>query len=158
MHRHLLQLRHHTGAVADLGLTFSITDSQFGALSEVELKPGGGATPVTNDNVIEYIHRRAVAGLGAWRCWWCWWCRPLVCLLAWPGRRVAHPAAAPRAAASRWHGSPARRPTPRRPRPPLLPRSPRRVADYRLNQQLARSTACFLRGFYDIIRPGWVRG
>jgi hypothetical protein len=57
VHRHLLQLRHHTGAVEDLGLTFSITDSQFGANLEVELKAGGAATPVTNDNVIEYIHR-----------------------------------------------------------------------------------------------------
>ena len=58
MHRHLLQLRHNSGVeVADLGLTFSITDSQFGAHHEAELKPGGASTPVTHDNVIEYIHR-----------------------------------------------------------------------------------------------------
>ncbi len=31
------------------------------------------------------------------------------------------------------------------------------MADYRLNQQQARSTQAFLRGFYDIMQPGWVR-
>jgi hypothetical protein len=43
--------------VSELALSFTTTLSDFGALSEVELKPGGADIPVTSHNVIEYIHR-----------------------------------------------------------------------------------------------------
>lgn len=40
---------------------------------------------------------------------------------------------------------------------PLFTSPDCRVADFRLNQQQARSTQAFLRGFYSIMHPGWVR-
>jgi ubiquitin-protein ligase E3 C len=75
------------GDVSDLALSFAVNTVVIGNVFEVELKPGGAAIPVTNDNVVEYIHR---------------------------------------------------------------------VADFRLNVELARPTAAFLRGFFDLIRPEWV--
>ena len=33
----------------------------------------------------------------------------------------------------------------------------RRVADYRLNQQLRLPTHAFLHGFFELVRPEWVR-
>ena len=31
-----------------------------------------------------------------------------------------------------------------------------RVADFRLNHQMAGASGAFLRGFFDVVRPGWV--
>jgi hypothetical protein len=31
-----------------------------------------------------------------------------------------------------------------------------RVADFRLNRQMARAAGAFLRGFFELVRPGWV--
>ena len=31
-----------------------------------------------------------------------------------------------------------------------------RVADYRLNRQMAGAAGAFLRGFFELVRPGWV--
>jgi hypothetical protein len=45
------------GDLSELSLTFSLSIEAFGTMREVELKPGGKDIPVTNDNVIEYIHR-----------------------------------------------------------------------------------------------------
>jgi hypothetical protein len=57
VHWHLMALRHSQEELPDLGLTFTITDSQYGVNTEVALKPGGAHIAVTSDNVIEYIHR-----------------------------------------------------------------------------------------------------
>ncbi|KIY98366.1 ubiquitin-protein ligase E3 C [Monoraphidium neglectum] len=62
-------------------------EDRLGALTEVELKPGGSAIPVTSSNVVEYVHR---------------------------------------------------------------------VADFRLNRQMAGAVSAFLRGFFDLVKPGWV--
>lgn len=48
------------GDVSELALTFTITVAvPGGGHVEVELKPGGRNIAVTNDNVMEYIHRVA---------------------------------------------------------------------------------------------------
>ncbi|MEW5297235.1 MAG: hypothetical protein WDW36_000459 [Sanguina aurantia] len=57
--RNLSSLATYRGDVAELSLTFSITDSVFGEHREVELKPDGRSIAVTHDNVMEYIHRVA---------------------------------------------------------------------------------------------------
>jgi hypothetical protein len=68
--RNLMALRQQQGDLAELALTFTIADSQYGVNTEVELKPGGAHIAVTSDNVIEYIHR-----WGGGQCWGAWSCR-----------------------------------------------------------------------------------
>ena len=45
--------------MSELSLTFTVTHQSWGRHVDVELKPGGRSIPVTNDNVVEYIHRIA---------------------------------------------------------------------------------------------------
>lgn len=52
-------LKRYDGDVADLGLSFTATDSVLGRAVEVELAPRGRDTPVTADNRLAYIHRVA---------------------------------------------------------------------------------------------------
>lgn len=59
MYRSLVTLRNYPGEVSDLCLSFTVVDSIYGDNREVELKPGGRDTSVTNENAIEYIHRVA---------------------------------------------------------------------------------------------------
>ncbi|KAK9829627.1 hypothetical protein WJX72_006957 [[Myrmecia] bisecta] len=59
LYRSLIFLRDYDGDVADLSLTFTVADSEFGEHREVELIPGGRDIAVTSDNRIEYIHRVA---------------------------------------------------------------------------------------------------
>ncbi|KAI8620764.1 hypothetical protein BC830DRAFT_1097505 [Chytriomyces sp. MP71] len=54
--KNLLFLKHYDGDASDLGLTFSIDEEVFGAVKSKEIKPGGNAIAVTNDNKYEYIH------------------------------------------------------------------------------------------------------
>lgn len=66
LHAHLFQLKHYAGDVADLALTFSVSEltpataSGTGNGAQVvvtrELIPGGADVPVTNANRIRYIH------------------------------------------------------------------------------------------------------
>ncbi|KAL4444560.1 hypothetical protein ABPG77_002377 [Micractinium sp. CCAP 211/92] len=59
LHRNLVFLKRYEGDVADLGLTFTITDNVLGRAQEVELAPRGQDTPVTAENRLAYIHRVA---------------------------------------------------------------------------------------------------
>ncbi|KAL4436604.1 hypothetical protein ABPG75_003743 [Micractinium tetrahymenae] len=59
LYRNLVFLKRYEGDVADLGLTFTITDNVLGRAQEVELAPGGQDTPVIADNRLAYIHRVA---------------------------------------------------------------------------------------------------
>lgn len=59
VYTHLMKLREYPGDVADLALNFTVADTVLGLTREIELKPGGSDLPVTNENVIEYIHRVA---------------------------------------------------------------------------------------------------
>ncbi|PRW45057.1 E3 ubiquitin- ligase UPL6 [Chlorella sorokiniana] len=59
LYRNLVFLKRYTGDVAELGLTFTITDNVLGVAREVELAPRGHDTPVTADNRLAYIHRVA---------------------------------------------------------------------------------------------------
>lgn len=47
------------GDVESLGLNFEVERYSFGSLESVELIPGGSNIPVTNANLITYIHRLA---------------------------------------------------------------------------------------------------
>lgn len=49
-------LQHYQGDVSDLELYFVIVNNEYGEQTEEELLPGGKNTPVTNDNVIPFIH------------------------------------------------------------------------------------------------------
>lgn len=59
LYKSLISLKNYQGDVADLGLDFSIVNSEFGTTVIEELKPNGTNTPVTNQNRIEYIHLMA---------------------------------------------------------------------------------------------------
>ncbi|KFM61319.1 Ubiquitin-protein ligase E3C, partial [Stegodyphus mimosarum] len=59
MYRNLLYLKTYDGDVADLGLDFTVMNSEFGENEVVELKPGGANIPVTESNRINYIHLMA---------------------------------------------------------------------------------------------------
>ncbi|GFU51888.1 ubiquitin-protein ligase E3C [Trichonephila clavipes] len=59
MYRNLLFLKTYDGNVADLGLDFTVMNSEFGENEVVELIPGGANIPVTESNRINYIHLMA---------------------------------------------------------------------------------------------------
>ncbi|TYZ66923.1 hypothetical protein PybrP1_000894 [[Pythium] brassicae (nom. inval.)] len=58
LHAHLLQLKHYTGDVAELALTFSVSEpaAAGGAPVTRELIPGGADVAVTSATRIRYIH------------------------------------------------------------------------------------------------------
>ncbi|KAL6068639.1 HECT-type E3 ubiquitin transferase [Balamuthia mandrillaris] len=57
LHKNLMVLKHYPGDVEqDFSLNFTITDDEFGRLTERELIPGGKDIPVTNENRIKYIY------------------------------------------------------------------------------------------------------
>ncbi|CAN0103559.1 unnamed protein product, partial [Phaeothamnion confervicola] len=56
LYRNLVFLKSYDGAgVEDLGLTFTVTEDNFGANTEVELVPGGANVGVTSSNRLEYV-------------------------------------------------------------------------------------------------------
>ncbi|KAG8192273.1 hypothetical protein JTE90_002099 [Oedothorax gibbosus] len=59
MYRNLLYLKTYDGDVADLGLDFTVLNSEFGENEVIELKTGGANIPVTESNRINYIHLMA---------------------------------------------------------------------------------------------------
>lgn len=59
MYKNLVYLKNYDGDVSELGLDFTIVNSDLGENEEVELKPGGKNTIVTAQNRIEYIHLMA---------------------------------------------------------------------------------------------------
>ncbi|XP_065343486.1 ubiquitin-protein ligase E3B [Cloeon dipterum] len=59
LYRSLTYIKHHLGDVSELDLNFSIDQDFLGKLETFELVPGGKATPVTNENKINYIHLMA---------------------------------------------------------------------------------------------------
>ncbi|KAJ8679148.1 hypothetical protein QAD02_014935 [Eretmocerus hayati] len=59
LYRSLTMIKHYDGDVSDLELTFSVDENVMGKLVTYELKPGGKAILVTNDNKINYIHSMA---------------------------------------------------------------------------------------------------
>ncbi|KIY95376.1 hypothetical protein MNEG_12586, partial [Monoraphidium neglectum] len=52
----LAAVKDYGGDVADLGLTFSVDLQSFGQTVSVDLLPGGGSLPVTNDSRTLYCH------------------------------------------------------------------------------------------------------
>lgn len=56
LYRSLLFLKRYDGDLSQLGLYFVIEDNEYGEQIQVELLPGGKDIPVTNENVIRYIH------------------------------------------------------------------------------------------------------
>jgi ubiquitin-protein ligase E3 B len=50
LYRSLTYVKHHTGDVTDLELTFSVDHDVMGKLVTYELIPGGRAVPVNNHN------------------------------------------------------------------------------------------------------------
>ncbi|CAF0945569.1 unnamed protein product, partial [Didymodactylos carnosus] len=56
MYKNLLYLKKYNGNVEDLGLDFTIVNSEIGQTQVIDLKPNGRNIAVTNDNRIEYIH------------------------------------------------------------------------------------------------------
>eukprot|EP01103_Thecamoeba_quadrilineata_P014442 TRINITY_DN4316_c0_g1_i2.p1 TRINITY_DN4316_c0_g1~~TRINITY_DN4316_c0_g1_i2.p1 ORF type:complete len:704 (+),score=78.63 TRINITY_DN4316_c0_g1_i2:1041-3152(+) len=60
LHKNLMKLKHYRGNVEeDFGLTFSITENEFGEGTQRELIRGGKDLAVTNDNRIKYIYSAA---------------------------------------------------------------------------------------------------
>ena len=56
LYQNLLFLKQYEGSVEDLSLFFSLDTDQYGEAKETELIPGGKDVPVTNENVLRYIH------------------------------------------------------------------------------------------------------
>ncbi|CAF0944372.1 unnamed protein product [Adineta steineri] len=56
MYKNLLYLKNYDGNVEDLGLDFTIVNSEIGQTQVIELKPNGRNIAVTDENRIEYIH------------------------------------------------------------------------------------------------------
>ncbi|RWS07895.1 ubiquitin-protein ligase E3C-like protein [Dinothrombium tinctorium] len=59
IYKNLVYLKNYEGDVSELGLDFTVVNSDFGENEVVELKPGGSNIPVTAQNRIEYIHLMA---------------------------------------------------------------------------------------------------
>ncbi|XP_058789046.1 ubiquitin-protein ligase E3B isoform X2 [Phymastichus coffea] len=59
LYRSLTMVKRHKGDISDLELSFSVDDNVMGKIVTYELKPGGKAIPVTNENKINYIHLMA---------------------------------------------------------------------------------------------------
>ncbi|KAJ3157378.1 Ubiquitin-protein ligase E3B [Irineochytrium annulatum] len=56
LYQNLIFFKHYKGDAEDLGLTFTVDSNQFGSITSKEIKPGGSAVAVTNENKYEYIH------------------------------------------------------------------------------------------------------
>ena len=59
LYRSLTLVKHYEGDVTQLELTFSLDENVMGKIVTYELKPGGKAISVTNENKINYIHLMA---------------------------------------------------------------------------------------------------
>ncbi|KAJ3269143.1 Ubiquitin-protein ligase E3B [Borealophlyctis nickersoniae] len=59
LYKSLTFLKHYDGDCEDLGLTFTIDQDLFGKVVTKDIKPGGSAISVTNENKYEYIHLMA---------------------------------------------------------------------------------------------------
>lgn len=59
LYRNLMYVKHYEGDVAELSLDFTVTEEICGKLVVIELKPGGGDVPVTNENKLQYVHAMA---------------------------------------------------------------------------------------------------
>ncbi|UXI17889.1 transmembrane protein 147-like [Sarcoptes scabiei] len=59
LYKNLISLKNYSGDVSELGLDFTVVQSDFGTNQIEELKPNGSNIPVTNQNRIEYIHLMA---------------------------------------------------------------------------------------------------
>ncbi|CAH0480120.1 unnamed protein product [Peronospora belbahrii] len=56
IYKSLMFLKSYDGDVEDLGLTHTVVHDVFGEQKEIEIIPGGGNVPVTNQNKTRYIH------------------------------------------------------------------------------------------------------
>ncbi|CAG2116867.1 unnamed protein product [Medioppia subpectinata] len=59
IYKNLMYLKSYEGDVAELGLDFTVINSDLGTTQVIELKPNGAKIPVTAQNRIEYIHLMA---------------------------------------------------------------------------------------------------
>lgn len=59
LYKNLISLKNYRGDVSDLGLDFSVMNSELGTNNIENLKPDGSNIAVTNNNRIEYIHLMA---------------------------------------------------------------------------------------------------
>lgn len=59
MYKNLVYLKNYEGDVSELGLDFTVVNSDLGENQIIELKPGGSNIQVTHQNRIEYIHLMA---------------------------------------------------------------------------------------------------
>ncbi|CAH1803144.1 unnamed protein product, partial [Owenia fusiformis] len=59
LYKSLTYVKHYDGDISDLELSFSCDEDMMGQLVTHELKPGGKAMPVTNENKISYVHLMA---------------------------------------------------------------------------------------------------
>ena len=109
----------------------TLSHLRHGQNAEVELKPGGRLISVTNDNVVEYIHRVADYRCGD----------------GGGGRYGGGPSYSPAIRLRR--SSPHSSPTSPHTSPPT------HYYD-RLNRQPRGPTAAFLKGFFAMVRPEWV--
>lgn len=50
LYKNLVFVKRYRGDVADLGLTFTLTEDSFGQKNTIELKPNGAHVDVTNAN------------------------------------------------------------------------------------------------------------
>lgn len=56
IHKNLMFLKTYEGDIADLCLSFSVTDDTLGVHKEIELFPGGSRIGVTSENKLRYIN------------------------------------------------------------------------------------------------------
>ena len=59
MYKNLIFLKNYEGDVSELGLDFTVINSDLGTTQVIELKPNGAKIAVTAQNRIEYIHLMA---------------------------------------------------------------------------------------------------
>ncbi|KAI1289304.1 Ubiquitin-protein ligase E3C [Halotydeus destructor] len=59
MYKNLVFLKNYEGDVSELGIDFTVLNSELGENELIELKPNGKSIPVTAQNRIEYIHLMA---------------------------------------------------------------------------------------------------
>ena len=59
LYKNLIFVKHYDGDVEDLCLTFAVDEEVFGMSTTVDLKPGGRAFTVNNQNRTSYIHLMA---------------------------------------------------------------------------------------------------
>ncbi|XP_015782602.1 ubiquitin-protein ligase E3C [Tetranychus urticae] len=59
MYKNLVYLKNYEGDVSELGLDFTVVNSDLGENQIIELRPGGANIQVTAQNRIEYIHLMA---------------------------------------------------------------------------------------------------